>query len=201
MSASGFQAALARLVLDPEFRELVRAAPQRGLPGDLTDLERRRLTAAAADRGIEVTRDLHKAWRLTKLLALLPLTCTLLGEAVLAREVAGFWRIHRPISLYFLAEALDFCAYLDERARDGLHVPYLDEVVAFERAALELRRAHSEERLPASRPLVFEHDPEVLLGTLRAGRQPGHVPERCCTVAGSLGADGQLRWTLQPSTS
>jgi hypothetical protein len=196
VSLPRFQEVLARLVIDPEFRELVRAAPLRGLPEGLTGLERRRLTVAAAGRGIEVTRDLHKAWRLTKLLALLPLTCTLLGEEVLAQEVARFWRARLPKGLYFLEEALDFCAYLKERARADLSVPYLDEVVAFERATLELRRPRPAQGSSGLQRVRFRHDPELLLGTLSAGRQPQHLPERPCTVVGSLDSDGRLRWGL-----
>jgi hypothetical protein len=196
LSLTRFQETLARLIVDPEFRELVRAAPQRALPEGLTNLERRRLTTVATGRGIEVTRDLHKAWRLTKLLALLPLTCTLLGEAVLARKIARFWQLRRPIGLYFLEEALDFCTYLEQRSTADLDVPYLDEVVALERAALELRQPRSAEASSAIRRLRFRHDPELLLGALSAGRQPQQLPERPCTVVGSLELDGQLRWSL-----
>ena len=85
MSWQCFQANLARLVIDLEFRARVRARGATALEGELTALERARLASAAADRGLDATRMLYTSFRLSKLLITLPLTCTLLGPARLRR--------------------------------------------------------------------------------------------------------------------
>src|SRR5260370_35609047 len=77
----------------------------------LTWLERQRLVECAQDRGMDVTRMLHKGWRLTKLMAMAPLTCVVLGEH-LVDEASSFWREHPPTSLYFLDEAVSFLAHV-----------------------------------------------------------------------------------------
>src|SRR6185295_2861792 len=60
MSAATFQALFARLVIDPTFRDDVRAQGATALDGDLTALERERLLFVSADPGMDVTRTLHK---------------------------------------------------------------------------------------------------------------------------------------------
>ncbi len=67
------------------------------------------------------------------------MTCALLGHERLARELRDFWRTRTPRSLYFREEAIAFCDHLRERARSTLRLVYLEEVVGFERATLELR--------------------------------------------------------------
>lgn len=68
---------------------------------------------------------------------MLPLTCRLLGAKQLARQVEGFWRDCPPSSFYFLPEALECCRHLQA---GGLRRLYLDEVLLFEQASLELER-------------------------------------------------------------
>jgi hypothetical protein len=140
MSLRAYQAALARLVIEPDFRADVRAGGTLLSGYDLSARERRRICAAAADRGMDITRTLHKGWRLNKVLAFLPATCALLGEDQLAQELSIFWRDQPPTSLYFLEEALAFSSHLQERARTGLTIENLREVLAYERSKLEARR-------------------------------------------------------------
>jgi len=196
MTALAFQTALARLIVEPDFRDAVRGEGAAALPGPLTPLEASRLVTIAGDRGLDMNRTLHKGFRLGKLRALLPLTCSLLGTARLAREVAAFWRANPPASFSFLPEALEFCAFLEQR---GLRSVYLAEVLAYERATLELERARVGPAPPQS--VRFLHDPVRLLGTLAAGRRPRSVPSRPCLLLGSKDGDAPARWTLADAVS
>src|SRR6266545_6479460 len=92
VTQTAFQAALARLLVDGDFRDEVRARGEPALDADLTALERRRVVAVASDAGLEITRTLHDGWRLSKALLMLPMTCALLGHERLARELRDFWR-------------------------------------------------------------------------------------------------------------
>jgi hypothetical protein len=150
MTLRAYQAALARLVIEPSFRDDVRANPASFSDYDLTDRERSRIAAAAADRGMDVTRMLHKGWRLNKILVFMPATCALLGDDRLAEELGVFWQGHPPTSLYFLEEALAFCDHLERKTRMGLTLEHLPQVVAYERANLESRR-------PPSDPILASH--------------------------------------------
>ena len=190
MSALAFQTALARLVVEPDFRDAVRADAL-ALPPELTPIERSRLVRIANDRGVDINRTLHKGFRLGKLRALLPLSCAVLTPARLAREVAAFWNTHPPASFSFLPEALEFCAFL---ARRRVRSVYLPEVLAYERATLELERA----RIDAASPQTvrFVHDPAALLGTLATGRRPCGVAVRPCTLLGEKVAGEPIRWSL-----
>jgi hypothetical protein len=191
VTALAFQAAMARLIVEPDFRDAVRAEGAGALPGPLTALEASRLVTIAHDRGLDMNRTLHKGFRLGKLRALLPLTCALLTPARLAREVAAFWQANPPASFSFLPEALEFCAFLERRP---LRSAYLAEVLAYERATLELERARVGPAPPQS--VRFRHDPVRLLGTLAAGRRPRSVPARPCLLLGSKDGEAPLRWTL-----
>lgn len=186
-----FQASLVRLVAEPDFRDAVRLDGAAALPEGLSALERVRLIAIASDPGMDVNRMLHKGFRLGKLRAMLPLTCRLLGAKALARQIEAFWSRCPPSSFYFLPEALAFCRHLQA---SGLRRRYLDEVLAYEQAALELERARR--GLPPPQVVRFRHDPSMLLGALAAGRVPRRVPLRPCAVVGRRDAEGQVRWAL-----
>ena len=196
MTALAFQTALARLIVEPDFRDAVRASGAAALAAPLTPLEASRLVTIASDRGLDMNRTLHKGFRFGKLRALLPLTCSLLTPVRLAREVAAFWQANPPASFSFLPEALEFCGFLVQRQ---LRLVYLSEVLAFERATLELERARVGPPPPQS--VRFRHDPVRLLGTLAAGRRPRSVPERPCVLLGSKDGDAPARWTLVDAVS
>jgi hypothetical protein len=191
MSALAFQSALARLIVEPDYRDAVRAEGRAALPDGLTPLEAMRLVTIAADRGVDMNRTLHKGFRLGKLRALLPLTCALLTPRRLAREVTAFWNANPPASFSFLPEALAFCEFLSSRPLRSL---YLGEVLAYERATLELERA----RLDAApaQSVRFRHDPVRLLAGLAAGRRPRAIAKRPCLLLGSKEGAEPVRWTL-----
>jgi hypothetical protein len=191
VSTQAFQTALARLIVDPDFRDAVRAGDHDALGTGLSARERGRLDRIAHDPGLDINRTLHKGFRLGKLRAMLPLTCRLLGPARLSREVAAFWKQGPPSSFSFIPEALEFCDFLAGRR---LRTKYLEEVMAYERAALELDRARPD-LAPAQR-VSFRHDPSALLATLAEGRRPRAIAPRRCTALGARGNDGQVHWRL-----
>lgn len=191
MTTVVFQSLMARLVIDPAWRQSVRDG---GLPGDadLTGLERRRLSAIAASGGVDTNQTLHKGFRLGKIKALLPMTSTLLKGEALHAALAAFWAQHPPKTFYFLPEAVEFCDFLLARPST---CPYLHEVAAFERAHLELQRARNGE--PPVQTVRFVHNPSQLLGPLAQGRQPVSVERRPCTAIGVCDPQGQAQWTLR----
>lgn len=199
MSAAVFQSALARLVVDPEFRDGVRERGEAALPGDLSDLERERLIHVAGHPGLDVTRTLHKGFRLSKLLTWLPLTCSVLDSEALAREVGGFWRRRLPVTFYYLEEAVDFCDYLLERLERGA----VRDVVAYERASLELQRARPE-GVPVPLQVVhLRHDPQELLTALSRGAPLAalaDIPEQPCRLVGIKEA-GRVEWRILEAQS
>lgn len=194
MSLDRFQNAMVRLIIDPDFRDRVadaRDTADDGLHDGLTPRETMRLRRIAADPGLGINRTLHKGFRLGKVRGLLPYTCRLLGTQRLCDELARFWHDHPPASFYFLPEAVDFCDHL--RAR-RLRLRYLDDIVAYERATLELERARTGP--PPIQLIRFRHDPTALLTALAEGRRPRAIPERPCTLVARLGRNGKPTWSI-----
>lgn len=196
MSQQDFQTLMARLVVDPAFRDRVSSLGDIALPRDLGARERERLIFAAGSKGIDITRTLHKGFRLGKILSLLPLTCSVMGNTRLARQVDRFWKEHSSVSFYYLEEALAFCSFIERRIRAGLRITYLEEIIAYERARLELQLPQSGDRRVEPRKVRFIHDPEQLLLSLARGRRPRAVPRRPCVLEGSLDQDGNVEWAI-----
>jgi hypothetical protein len=196
VSATAFQALFARLVIDPEFRDDVQERGAEAFEADLTDLERERLLSVTADPGMDVTRTLHKGFRLSKLMGQLPLTCAALGKEALAREVAEFWRRNPPVSFYYLAEAVSFCDFVIHRLEEGMEpsAPYLVEVAAWERAGLELQRPRPEGEAPPLQIVEFAHDPLPLLAALGRGEAVEPTERPCLMIGGYDG--GKVEWRL-----
>ena len=194
MSQVAFQAALARLLVEDDFRDAVRAGGEAALEGDLTPVERRRLVAVASDPGLGITRTLHDGWRFSKVLLMLPATCAVLGNERLSAEVQAFWKTRVPRSLYFHAEAIAFCDYLMQH-QSRLRLLHLDELVAFERASLVLRSAWASTP-PPPQQVHFRHDPELLLAAVAEGKRPDGIPERPCILVGTSPVSGEVEWRL-----
>lgn len=195
MSLAAFQSVMTELVTSAAFRASVRARGEAALTDySLTEKERRRAIRLAADDGVRVTGTLVESFRLAKIVKLAPLTRTLLGEARLAEEARAFWQVHPPRSFYAVDEVIAFCDYLEGRLRDGMWVPYLEDVLALERTMLELRGPH----VPGgavTRLLQFRHDPVAVLGPLAAGRIPGPVAAVDCALLVTVREDGSTTWT------
>jgi hypothetical protein len=192
VSLLGFQRALADMVASPRLaRAVLGGDPDALEPYELTDRERGRLRAVAAQPGMSVNCTLYRANRLTPVALLLPYTCFALGERMkgLAER---FWEDSRT-DLQFRSETERFAAFLRGLVRSGeLDEPLLEEILDFELASNELRfapRRRLEERAAASRgtrprlhPLVrvvwFRHDPGELLERLAAMEPPPYdLPE------------------------
>jgi hypothetical protein len=195
VTQAALQSTLARLVTDRAFRDRVKAGDARVLAGlDLSGTERTQIGAVAGERGMEVTATLVMSFRLGKIILLLPFTRRVLGEERLAREMRAFWSTHPPVSFYQLEEAIAFCDHLLRRLRSGWRVRYLREVVAYERARLELIRVRPPGEGPPPQTVAFEHDPAQLLTCLAAGRRPWAIRPLPCALVISVGADGELVW-------
>jgi hypothetical protein len=91
---------------------------------------------------------------------------------------------------------LEFCAFLENRAGFG---KYVREVLAYERASLELQRARIDR--PPAQIVQFQHDPAALLAALAAGRRPRGIPPRRCVALGIVDVDGKIRWEIEDATT
>ena len=153
------------------------------------------------EKGLDATRTLHKSFRLTKLYSTVPLTRKLLGPNRLAKEVSSFWEATPSDSHYFLDESIAFCDFLKKRLRSGLRIKHLEEIVAYERANLNLRRARVDTEVPKPEIVRFRHDPITLFEQLVKGKHPRAVPERACTMIGSVNKKGEVHWRLSEKVS
>ncbi|HEX5735274.1 MAG TPA: hypothetical protein VF131_20765 [Blastocatellia bacterium] len=196
MTQRAFQSTVARLVIDPDFRDRVSVHGVIALGSDLTTLERERVMAIVSDKGLDATRTLHKSFRLTKIYTLLPLTRALLGPDHLAKEIDSFWKAELPVSHYFMEEAIAFCDFLRDRICSGLRIKYLKEVIAYERANLELRRPRTNGDVPKPQFVNFDHDPVTLFTQLMNGKCPQVVPALSCLLVGNMGQDGEVQWHI-----
>jgi hypothetical protein len=201
MTQRAFQAAVARLVVDPAFRDRVRAIGAAALDGELTSIEQQRVMSIVDEKGLDATRTLHKSFRLTKLYSTLPLTRQLLGPNRLAKEIGSFWEATPSDSHYFLDESIAFCDFLRKRLRSGLRIKHLEEIVTYERANLNLRRARIEPEVPKPEIVRFRYDPIILFEQLVKGKHPRAVPERACTMIGRVNQEGEVHWRLSEKVS
>lgn len=200
MSSETLQNLLARLIIDPDYRDEVREEAEGAFPEDLSRKERRRLIGAARDPGMDVTSTLHKAFRLNELLGQLPLTVALFDKDLLAEELGTFWQRRLPRSFYYLGEAIGFTDHLLAEEK-RLAVPFLREIVSYEQAELTLQLPIEASRAKSSVRVDFRHDPRELLGTLRSGRRPVAVAELPCSLIGARGSNDEVVWpVLDPRT-
>ncbi len=197
MSEAAFQSAFVRLVTDVAFRDAFRQGDQASLAANgLTEGEVRDLSELARSQGLDVMRKLHLGFRLNKLFSTLPLTCRLLGNARMAMEAGRYWQMRPSSSFYFAEEAKAFIEYLHFRLDEGMCVPYLADVLAYESSLLVLKRPREPEEAVPAVTVEFRHDPQLLLSALQAGERPRGIPRRRTRLLGSLDERGEARWTL-----
>lgn len=195
MSLTGFQSALAQLIIDAELCDRFRADSQVAFGSyDLSALERRRLLAIAQDPNLGVARRIHRFFRINALLQSLPLTIRLLGDRRLRSLAEGFWRLGAPRNYYRQREAARFGEFLNDLVERGeLRDPYVLDIVRFELAALDLARSQQVEENEVAdasgvnprhwrpglshslRLVVFEHAPGELLSCLERGEEPKEI--------------------------
>src|SRR2546425_6314789 len=112
MSLGVYQEIFCRMVASPGFRDRVLEGPGQALNGlDLTERERQRLLAVAAQPGMLVNSAIHRANRLSPLDQALPLTCFLLGER-LRGLLERYWSENPTENLQIPAECERFAAFL-----------------------------------------------------------------------------------------
>lgn len=191
MTVADYQQELVRLVLDEAYADRVRRDAG-ALPAGLAARDVRRLTAIAADPGLHLTRTLHRGWRLSKLLTLLPMTCAVADRAVLETEVVRFWRREPPRGLYFVDEAVRFVDHL--LATVGDTEPLLADVARWEQANLRLGDAARYGLAIEPVHVPLQHDPVELLGRVVAGEPLDGVPRRSIELVGSV-VDGAATWS------
>lgn len=199
MSEPAFQSVFARLVTDPDFRDRIRSRGSAALVSADFQLSRKEmsdLVAVARSPGIDVMRTLHKGFRMNKLFSMLPLTCRLLGLTRLAREAGAFWAGRPASSFYYLEEAEAFASFLERRRREGLRVPYLAEVLAYERAVMCLRKPRPAQAPPPRVSVEFRHNPALLLQAVSRGERPCRIPRLHACLIGELDPSGEPRWEL-----
>jgi hypothetical protein len=195
VSLTGFQSALAQLIIDAEFSHCAKADIQDALGRyNLTALERRRLVAIAHDPHLGIARRIHRFFRINALLQSLPLTIRLLGHRRLGSLTESFWQLGAPRNYYYQREAARFGEFLTHLIECGeLKDPYLLDIVRFELAALDLARSQQvkEDEVseacgtnrgdwcpslsPGYRLVVFEHEPGELLSCLEGGEEPKEI--------------------------
>jgi hypothetical protein len=193
MSLAGFQRAMADLAASPALGAAVLDDPGAALaPYPLTDLERRRLASAAAQRGMSVNRMMYRANRITPLRAQLRHTCFVLGPW-LRELVDGYWDENPVMDRSAPAEVRRFAAFVRRwlAARPTAMDAAFGEVLEWEMASYELAvlppgrlldevaeaaaRAGTDAPLRAH-PLVgvarFTRDPAVVMAGLAERRAP-----------------------------
>jgi uncharacterized protein len=131
-------------------------------PGALAD-------ELSADPGLSIMRAMVDRFRGSMIVRTLRLTSRLIilerGSGYLEQLLAAFWKIHPPHACA-LDEGEAFASYLQQ---EKPYVPFLPEVLAYDRAVLAVA-LYGEERL-----VPFRADPQPLLGALGAGRRPTHI--------------------------
>jgi hypothetical protein len=164
----GYQQALCDLIASPRLCLEVRAGHDALAGYDLTDRERWRLVSAAAQRGMSTSCTLYRMNRITPLYSYLPLTCTLLGDDLIA-HVERYWDEGKPGDLQFGPETQRFSRFLRRQLEEGsIADPYLGEVLDLELAVNALRW----DAEPRTCSVRFRHEPLALLDALAAGRRP-----------------------------
>ena len=122
--------------------------------------------ALLADPGVPIVRELLEEFRASMTVEVCKLTFRLIvlsrGEAAFDALLAGYWAREMP-QRFASAEATGFMEYIVTQALD---VPYLGEVLAFERATLATLLDGE------ARVVPFAHDPMSVLRPLSEGRLP-----------------------------
>jgi len=183
MALEVYQEIFCKMVAAPAFRERVLERSGEYLNSlDLTERERRRLLAIAAQPGMRVNTAIHRANRITPLDHSVPFTLFLLGER-LRKVFERYWSENPTENLQIPAECERFATFLEGEIQAGRIVdPYIEEVLAFERTCTELK-FYTEEELsrltpaaddlpPLVRIVTFRHDPVPLLEALANRETP-----------------------------
>ncbi len=173
MPLADLQTALGTLVVARAASSLREHAPW-SLDGlDLTVEERDWLDRLVSSRGLEVTCFIQRWWRQTRVRWATPLTLAVLGPQRSAELLDAYLNAVPCASLFFTPEALGFLDFVLEQELD---VPHLPAIARFEQALLSAAEVSSSPHDPPAAIVVFDAQPELLLGALLAGQvlpEPG----------------------------
>lgn len=192
MALLGFQQALSELVISPEFCFQVLTSPEQALRVyNLTTLEYQRLVFLAQLPGLDIGRMLHRSFRLSMLVNILPKTCILLNFHNLNQVVEVFWQTQPSRNFYYEQEAVRFGQFLLAQLEQGkLQNEFLEEILRFELCVLFLTKLIPEQVAsnnslkievlkdsfadlnPQYRIVFFRHEPNSLLTTLSKDQIP-----------------------------
>jgi hypothetical protein len=160
---------------------------------ELTDVERCKLGEIALSPGLATVQMLYQSWRLAKVLTLLPMTIEALGDES-TELLADFWRHRRARGPYFLEECGAFLDFVEHR-KPAVDRPALTDVMAFERARLEMRKALGQGQPPVVASVSFEHDPAAVFRSVR-GDGTATLEFSPTKLRGDLWEDGTEQWTI-----
>lgn len=180
MSLAALQASYARIVTDSDGAD------------DLSERELEQLRGFEDDAGLGVVKMLYRSWRLTKVLSLLPLTTGSIPTDELSELLGQFWQGRQAVGPYFVEECLAFLDFLSD-----CEIPRSDrllDLIAFERARLELHDEVAAGAPSAERHVVLRHRPSRLFAPDTGDECP--PPEAESTVHGQVDEHGNERWIV-----
>lgn len=182
----GFQKAMCDLIASPDLCKQLIESPDEVLRRyDLSDRDRHRLQEVVQQPGMVVNCALYRANRLAPIYNLLPDTCFLLGDKLIA-EAIEFWKDFDQSRLQFNEEVERFGDFLRKRIALGVHRDaILADVLEYELVVNKFRFMQRSEVLarvesanaavseagriylhPLIRVLLFRHEPRALLALL-----------------------------------
>jgi hypothetical protein len=165
MSLAEYQRAFSDLIASPELSVAVRTEPATALAGyALSPREQRRLAAQVAHPGMSINCTLYRVNRLTPIYPVLPRTCALLGDRLMA-ELEACWSATGDATQQFAREATRFAGWLATRIDAGQLPSALGDALRFELAVFELRGGtggHAGHE-GASAIVELHHDPAAVL--------------------------------------
>lgn len=158
----------------------------------LSEREGRWLADVTDDPGLDVLTSLYRSWRLTKVISLLPMTADGMATDELAGLLTQFWSSRAAVGPYFVEECLAFVDFLEEH--NAIQSLAVADLVAFERARLELRDEIDAGSPTAERTVTLRHRPRELFD--RSRRADAVVSAELSTLRGRLDAGGEERWAV-----
>ena len=182
MSLRDFQRALTAMTLDAALANAVHATGAAALADYLlTPRESRRLAAVVRQPGMALNCTLARANRFGAIHNAFAMTCVLLGREL--REVLdALWSGRPPANYQLSGEEAPFAEAVEARIAAGLAGnEYLGEVLAYERACLELATASA----PCARPAVAACPKAAgSSSTMTRGNCSTHSKNRSCRHPG-----------------
>jgi len=100
------------------------------------------------------------------------------------------------MSFYFLEEATSFCEFLGDRLGEELDAEALRDVVAFERAGLELQRALPPAEAPTPQVVRLQYHPDDLFAAVASNAELAGLQRHPSLLIGARDRDGGVKWVV-----